>query len=138
MQDCTSFMQGYSTLLTIGIVITVLVAIVTIISNWKIYLKAGRHGWASIVPVYNIIVLLKIVGLTPYLVFILLAYFIPYVGPLLVLAFNIYLTIKLGLAFHKGAGFIVGMLLLPIVFLPILAFGKSEYDPAYSYDRQVA
>ena len=30
--------------------------------QWKIFTKAGKPGWASIVPIYNIIVLLEIVG----------------------------------------------------------------------------
>ncbi len=38
------------------------VAVVMIIGWWKIFEKAGKPGWAAIVPIYNIIVLCEIVG----------------------------------------------------------------------------
>ena len=33
-----------------------------IVALWKIFTKAGEPGWKSIIPIYNIIMLLKIVG----------------------------------------------------------------------------
>ena len=36
--------------------------ILTIAGIWKMFAKAGKPGWAAIVPIYNIIVLLEIVG----------------------------------------------------------------------------
>ena len=41
-------------------------------------------------------------------------------------SFNIYLN--LAKKFGKSTGFGVGLVLLPIVFIPILAFGKDEYQ----------
>ena len=29
---------------------------------WRIFEKAGQPGWAAIIPIYNVIVLLEIVG----------------------------------------------------------------------------
>jgi len=30
--------------------------------TWKFFVKAGKPGWASIIPIYNILVELEIVG----------------------------------------------------------------------------
>ncbi len=109
------------------ILLVIAIAALMIISNWIINIKAGRPGWAAIIPVYSQIVTLQVAKLSPWLIFIYLAGIIPFVGSLAVLAFTIFVTVKVGLAFGKSGGFIVGMILLPIVFYPILAFGNSKY-----------
>src|SRR5476651_772314 len=53
------------------------ISIICIISQWKIYSKAGKPGWASIIPIYNIIVLLEIVGKPVWWIFL---YLIPCVN----------------------------------------------------------
>jgi len=110
--------------------VTLLLACVAvhIISCWKINQKAGRQGWAAIVPVYNVIVMLQVAKLSPFLAFVLLGALIPYIGLVVSIGFNIVLNIFIGKAFNKKGGFIVGMILLSVVFYPILAFGKSKYN----------
>lgn len=92
-----------------------------VISLWKIFTKAGEPGWASIVPIYNAIVLLKISG-KPWWWLLLLI--IPGVN------FVIGILAFLGLAknFGKGGGFAVGLLLLGFIFFPILAFGSARFE----------
>jgi hypothetical protein len=91
-----------------------------IICHWKIFTKAGQEGWKSLIPLYNAYVQLQI---TKQPTIWLLYFFIPFV--------NIYFGIKhihgLSRAFGKDVGFTVGIILLPIVFYPILAFGDSKY-----------
>jgi hypothetical protein len=91
-----------------------------IICHWKIFTKAGQEGWKSLIPFYNAYVQLQI---TKQPTIWLLYFFIPFV--------NIYFGIKhihgLSRAFGKDVGFTVGIILLPIVFYPILAFGDSKY-----------
>ena len=108
----------------IGIVVWVL----TIIAQWKIFTKAGEKGWKSIIPVYNMVTLFKIIGINPWLVLVYLAGAIPVVGSFVVLAFTIYVMYKLATAFGKDAGFTVGLVLLNTIFLMILAFGSAEYQ----------
>ena len=38
------------------------IIVVLIAAQWKIFAKAGKPGWACIVPIYSTIVLLEIVG----------------------------------------------------------------------------
>lgn len=92
-----------------------------VISYWFIFNKAGAHGWAAIVPVYNLWVLVKVAKL-PVWYFIMLL--IPYVN----FVFTILVHIKLGRVFGKSGGFLVGMALVPVVFCPILAFSNDQYQ----------
>jgi hypothetical protein len=91
-----------------------------IVCHWKIFTKAGQEGWKSLIPLYNAYVQLQI---TKQPTIWLLYFFIPFV--------NIYFGIKhihgLSRAFGKDVGFTVGIILLPIIFYPILAFGDSKY-----------
>jgi hypothetical protein len=94
-----------------------------IASMWKVFTKAGEPGWAAIIPIYNFVVLLKICG-RPWWWLLLL--FIPIVS--LVILIMVYHD--LSKAFGHGVGFTIGLILLGIVFLPILAFGDSQYQGA--------
>ena len=69
-----------------------------------------------------IIIQYKIIGVNPYL---LLFGLIPGIGIIIVAIVGIYATCKLAEYFGKGTGFQLGLIFLPIVFLPILAF-ESE------------
>ncbi|MFO0879266.1 MAG: DUF5684 domain-containing protein [Gemmataceae bacterium] len=88
-----------------------------IIVNWKIFTKAGEPGWASIIPIYNVLVMARICGRQEVFG---LVYLIPCVGAII-------LCFDLAAAFGKDAGFAIGLLLLGIIFLPILAFGNAEH-----------
>jgi hypothetical protein len=94
--------------------------ILMIAAMWKVFAKAGKPGWAAIVPIYNLIVLLEIVGKPLWWVVLM---FIPVVN----LVVGIIVLLELAKAFGKGAGFAIGLLLLPIVFYPILGFGNATY-----------
>lgn len=100
---------------------SIVLSVFMIAASWIVYTKAGKPGWACIIPIYNIIVLLQIVGKPWWWIFLML---IPVVN--IVIAVIMYHN--LSLSFGKGAGFTVGLLLLPIVFFPILAFGDAIYQ----------
>lgn len=110
---------------TIVIVIYLAIVIFIIASMWKIYEKAGEPGWAAIVPIYNIIVLLKIVGKPWWWLLLMLIPFVNFV----ILIWTINLLSK---SFGKTEGFTVGLIFLGIVFYPILGFGPAQYIGAQS------
>ena len=58
----------------------IIIAILQIVAMWKIFTKAGEKGWKSIIPIYNIVVLFKISGLSPWLILVYLAGIIPFIG----------------------------------------------------------
>lgn len=107
--------------------IWMVVTVVMIVALWKIFVKAGKPGWASIIPIYNIIVLLEIVGRPTWWVLLYLLSIIPFVGWIAALVVSIIVTIDLAKSFGKTTGFAVLMILLPVVGYPILAFGEDKY-----------
>ena len=102
------------------VIIEVAIAILMVVAMWKLFKKAGRPGWASIIPFYNYYVEFEIAGMNGWFFLLLLI-------PIVDIVLAIILTVKLAKAFGRSAGFAVGMIFLPFVFVPILAFGKSKY-----------
>jgi hypothetical protein len=88
---------------------------------WKIYVKAGKPGWAAIIPIYNILVQLEIVG-RPW--WYLLLMFVPVVN----IVIAIMIIFDLAKVFGKSTGFGFGLLFLSFIFIPILAFGDAQYQ----------
>lgn len=88
--------------------------------EWRIYVKAGKPGWAVLIPFYNTYILFDMVyGEGIKMLFLLIPFY------------NIYVAIKLNFdlakVFGKSTGFGFGLLFLSSIFMPILAFDKSEY-----------
>jgi hypothetical protein len=94
------------------------IALLVIIGMWKIFTKAGQPGWAAIIPIYNWIVLLQIVGRPLWWILVLLVCF-P-VGYIIV-------CIDLAKSFGKDVGYGIGLFLLGIIFFPMLGFGSAQY-----------
>ena len=97
------------------------VIIFEIASYWRVFEKAGKPGWASIIPIYNAFVLLQIVG-RPWWWFLLCL--IPVVN----IVVGIMITLDLAKSFGKGVGFAVGIILLGFIFIPVLAWGDAQYQ----------
>lgn len=100
------------------IVPIIIIAVLMIVSYWKIYTKAGKPGWAALVPIYNLVVLLEIVGKPTWW---LILFLIPCVN----IIFLVWTTNLLSKSFGQSEGFTIGLLMFGVVFYPILAFGKK-------------
>jgi len=105
------------------ILIYLAVIAVMIASWWVIFTKAGQPGWAILIPIYNIIVMLKVVNKPIWWLVLLLI-------PLVNFIIMIILMVELAKVFGKSGGFAVGLILLGIIFLPMLAFGDAQYQGA--------
>ncbi len=105
------------------IIVYIVFIILIIASQWKIFTKADKPGWASLIPIYNVIVLLEIVRKPLWMVILI---FIPIANIIV----YIIVAIELANSFGKSGGFAAGLILLPIIFYPILAFGSAEYQEA--------
>ena len=105
------------------------VVILGIISMWKVFSKAGQPGWASIIPIYNTYILLKIGG-KPW--WWLLLFLVP-IANIVVAIWMINMVSK---SFGKTEAFTVGLILLPFIFWPILAFGDAKYLGPYGNPEQ--
>lgn len=119
---------GFMGFLATYSIVLIVVGILTIIAQWKIFTKAGEAGWKCLIPIYNLVILFKIAGLSPWWVLGYLAAIIPVVGVFIAAGISIYLMISLGKAFGKSTGFIVGLVFLNTIFTLILGFGSSEYQ----------
>lgn len=87
----------------------------------KIFKKGSIKEYKAYVPICNFINLLKLADFKWYYIFL-------FIIPVINIWFSIYFNIRLGKKFNRKKGFITGMVLLPIIFYPILAFNKDEYD----------
>ncbi|MBX2965069.1 MAG: signal peptidase I [Cyclobacteriaceae bacterium] len=96
------------------------ILLLIIVSMWKIFTKAGKPGWAAIIPIYNIIVLLEIVGKPVWWIILLL---IPFVNFFV----GIYLAYLLSKAFGKDIVMTILLIILPFIGYPMLAFGDAKY-----------
>lgn len=118
---------GLKILLANTIVITFLyisafVGLYMIVVRWLIYRKAGKHGWASIIPIYRDVVWLKIAGITPW---VLLLWFIPIIGWISLALIMIVTKFQVAKAFGRSGWFGLGLWILPIIFESIIAFSKE-------------
>jgi hypothetical protein len=106
--------------MTTVIVIYLALIVLMIASLWTIFKKAGKPGWACIIPIYNIIVLLEIVGKPWWWLLLMLI-------PIVNIVFAIWMLNLLSKSFGQSTGFTIGLLLLGIIFYPMLAFGNYTY-----------
>jgi hypothetical protein len=104
-----------------GSIIYLLILIVTIAGMWKVFEKAGQPGWAAIIPIYNLIVLLQIVGKP---IWWIVLFFIPLVN----LVALILIAMELAVCFGKSKGWGIGLLFFfAFIGYPLLGFGDATY-----------
>lgn len=111
---------GIFALIGVLIIPLMIIWVIMVVAHWKIYEKAGKPGWAAIIPIYNVIVLLEIVGKP---VWWIILFLIPCVN----IVFLVWTINLLSKSFGQSEGFTVGLLLLGVVFYPVLAFGNYQY-----------
>lgn len=95
-------------------------AVLTIVASWKLFTKAGKPGWASIIPFYCNYVQFEIAGMSGWmflLMFIPIANFIA----------SILLYVNLAKVFGKGVGYTLGLIFLNPIFTLLLGFGSAQY-----------
>ncbi|MEY4777222.1 MAG: hypothetical protein RL759_1735 [Verrucomicrobiota bacterium] len=101
--------------------------VICLIGLWKVFTKAGQPGWAVLIPIYNLIVLLRIAGLAWYWVFAPLIVLIPVLGAIAYLVLAVMGIHRISTRFGQGVGFTIGLTLLGPIFWLILGFGDSKY-----------
>lgn len=98
-----------------------LVILVLVLVGWfKIFEKAGKPGWAAFIPIYNLIVLLEIVGKP-------LWWIILFLIPLVNFVVLIIVMIELAARFGKDALYGLGLTFFGFIFGPLLGFSDAQY-----------
>ena len=110
------------------LVVLGIIFIYDLILRWRIYQKAGEHGWAAIIPIYRDIVMYRISDLSPWL---LLLWFVPILGWIILFGASIIGRICLAVNFGRGTLFALGNVLIPIVFESVIAF-----NPNIKYEQE--
>jgi hypothetical protein len=111
------------------IIAVIAVIVLMIVSTWKVFEKAGKPGWAAIIPIYSTIVMVQI-SKKPmwWAAILLLGGVIPVVGPIAALVGGVIINMAVAKSFGKSEGFGVGMALLGLIFWPMLAFSDAKYE----------
>ena len=99
---------------------SVALTILAIAGMWKVFVKAKQPGWAAIIPIYNVIVLLKIVNRPLWWFFLFL---VPFVNFIMWLVVNY----DLAKSFGKDVGMMLLLTFLPFIGYPMLGFGDAKY-----------
>jgi len=103
--------------------VVILVSVVLVIASfWVVFTKASQPGWAAIVPIYNLVVLLKIANKPLWWILLMLI-------PLVNLIISIVVSIAVAKNFGKTTIFGLGLAIVPFICYPILAWGDAEYAP---------
>lgn len=113
-------MEGLLQAIMAMLYVYLVLVLIMIAGMWAAYAKAGQPGWAVLIPIYNLVVMLEIAEKPIWWIILLL---IPFV--------NLIVGIMLYAAFAEkygcGGGMVVGLIFLPFVFWPVLGFGSAEY-----------
>lgn len=105
-----------------AIIIACLVAVFMLIVTWIIYKKAGQPGWACLIPIYNLVILFRILKMDWWHILIML------LVPFAQIVYAILIPFKLAKVFGKSTGFGFLLWLIPIIGYPVLAFGSAKYE----------
>lgn len=137
------FGLGVAVLVTLCMLMVV-VYVVYVIGMWKAFAKAGEEGWKAIIPIYNMYIMYKISWKTSmfwitlalavvagiFNALVTVGAFFAVLSSLVSIALvviSIMLLYKFSKAYGYGAGFTVGLIFLPFIFVLILGFGSAEY-----------
>lgn len=141
---------------TVGLIVGIVLVVLLIVANWRIFTKAGEKGWKCIIPFYNDYTLYKFtwsktafwVELICAVVFFiangicvgllngptsenvgmtLLFAIISFASNLALIVIYIVSRVKLSVAFGHGGFWAFALIILPNIFTLILGFGTSEY-----------
>ncbi len=139
-------------LLIITCVFSAAVCVLAIVAMWLLFEKAGEGGWKAIIPIYNLYTLFKlawnektfwevfICAVCMSIIYAVLVNFGYNIGDFVIFLWVcncllgiwilidiIVLCTQIAFAYGRGWGFAIGMVFLTLIFICILAFGKSKY-----------
>lgn len=112
-----------------------IIYLLTAVGQWKLFKKAGKPGWAALVPVYNTYVLCQIVGVSPWWILVtfiagVIAGMVPMLSFIMTITsvyFGVLIAVSVARSFGKNDGYAIGIYFLGFIFYLILGFDDSKY-----------
>lgn len=104
-------------------IVIIALIVVQLAAWWRVFEKAGQPGWAAIIPIYNLVVLLRVAGKPLWWIILLLI-------PLVNIIVWIVVSVAVANSFGKGTLFGIGLFLFSFIFYAILGFGDARYQPS--------
>lgn len=101
--------------------IALYISMIRYVALWFVFTKAGEPGWAAIIPVYNLLIAIKIAGKPWWYILLLLI-------PIVNIVIGIMILHGISKSFGKGGWYTVGLIFFKTIFLAILGFGKAVYN----------
>ena len=124
--DTAGNMEAFLFLALFMFIVMLPFTILILVGWWKVFGKAGIPRVLAIIPIINGFYLSKAGGRPAWWGILL---FIPIIG----IFINIIICIGIAERFKRGGGTVVGLVLLPFIFYPILGFGSAQWTaPARS------
>lgn len=97
--------------------------VLIVIAAWRIFSKAGYAGILALIPIVNVIILVKIAGYSGWMA-------LWYLVPIANIVIAIFVALRLGANFGKGVVFSVFLLwLFPVVGYFVVGLGSAQYRP---------
>jgi hypothetical protein len=118
-------MAMFAGMFVVFAIVAIIIYLVMGFSLGKLFQKAGKPMWAGFVPIYNIMVILEIVGRPMWWLALLLLGFIPFVGSIAVLVVMAIVYIDFAKSYGKGVMWGILILLFGVIVLPIMAFSDD-------------
>ena len=120
---------GFFTFFADYAIILVPLLLISFIAAWRIFSKAGKPGWAILIPIYNMYIYTQVLQRPKWWILLYFAVLIPVVGSFASFFVAVIDTLRLAKLFGKSTGFGIGLLLLHFIFYPILGLGSATYRP---------
>jgi len=114
-------MGGMLAFLGAWLFVILLLGVFFAVCKWIIFEKAGRKGWESIIPIYNIVIEMQMLDIPMWMLILLIIPGVNVVVPIMI-------AIKYTEKFGKQSAYALGLIFLPVIFYPMLAFGKSTFN----------
>lgn len=112
-----SALSALFALIILGLILAA--TIVSIISMWRLFTKAGKPGWAALIPIYNKVVMMQIAGRPEW--WVVLTMFVPFFGSWVA----VIALIDFVRSYQRSGLWVLGIVFAPIIALPLLAFSKK-------------
>ena len=102
--------------------IFLVIVVPTIAGMWKVFEKAGKPGWAAIIPFYNMFILNEVARKE-------ILWFVLTLLPCINIVALIVICMDVAKHYGKDPIYGIGLALLPFIFFPMLGFSDARYQP---------